>query len=109
MVPYCSHCGEKLTEVANFCPKCGTRTQKGIEAGITIPADEFRQAFTKLSDELEKAFSKVADEVKQAFTTTRENIRETTGTQEIACPHCGTKNPVGSGYCYKCGKKLKRK
>jgi uncharacterized OB-fold protein len=106
---YCSHCGEKLVEDANFCPRCGTRTRKGIEDGVTMPAEEFRRAFTKLSDELEKAFSKVADEVKQAFVTARENIRETTGTQEIMCPNCGTKNPSGSGYCYNCGKKLRRK
>jgi len=109
MVPYCSHCGEKLTEDANFCSRCGTRTRKGLEAGVTIPAEEFRQAFTKLSDELEKAFSKVAEEVKQTFSTARENIRETTGAQEIVCAHCGTKNSPSSSYCYSCGKKLRRK
>lgn len=34
---YCSKCGEEIPEDAHFCPKCGSMTEKGEEAGASYP------------------------------------------------------------------------
>jgi len=34
---YCSKCGEEVPEDARFCPKCGSMTEKGVEAGASYP------------------------------------------------------------------------
>jgi uncharacterized membrane protein YvbJ len=103
---YCSNCGEKLPEDAFFCPKCGTKTPKGAEAKAPSPSDEVREAFNRMSQELEKAFSIAAKEMQEAFQTARNNIQKTLYKETVACPNCGEKNPSGSVYCFKCGKKL---
>jgi uncharacterized membrane protein YvbJ len=104
---FCSKCGEKLSEDAYFCPKCGTRTKKGAEAGVTRSSDELRETFAKVGDEMEKAFTIAAKEIQKAFKTARENISESVSKEKTACPYCGGKNRADAIYCYHCGKKLK--
>lgn len=103
---FCSKCGEKLAETANFCPKCGVRTRKAVEAGIVTPREELREAFSKMGEEIEKAFSIAAKEIKEAFKTAREEIREAISPELVACSHCGGNNVAGSQFCFKCGEKL---
>jgi ribosomal protein L40E len=103
---YCSNCGEKLPKDAYFCPKCGTKTTLGAEANAPTPADEVRQAFAKMSTELEKAFGVAAKEIQEAFQTARENIQKSIQREPVVCGNCGTSNPGGSVYCFKCGQKL---
>jgi len=104
---FCSNCGEKIPEDAYFCPKCGARTVKGVEAGVSSPADELRDAFNRMGQELEKAFSVAAKEIQEAFQTARENIRQSFYNEPVVCPNCGEKNPGDSKFCRKCGKQLK--
>ncbi|MCX6644569.1 MAG: zinc ribbon domain-containing protein, partial [Candidatus Bathyarchaeota archaeon] len=59
---YCSNCGEKIADDANFCPKCGTKTDKGKTANAAYPSDELRDAFYKVGIELERAFTIAARE-----------------------------------------------
>ncbi len=54
---YCSQCAEELPEKAYFCLKCGTRTQKGVEAGVSPPWNwekQLEQIFSTVTKEMEK-------------------------------------------------------
>ena len=106
---YCANCGEKISKEDNFCPKCGVKTAKGIETNAPTPSDEMRQAFAKMSREIEKAFAIAAKEVREAFQTAGQNIQQSMQKVPIECTSCAEKNPAGSIFCFKCGKKLEQK
>ncbi len=99
---FCSKCGEKLPENANFCPRCGARTKKGIEAGISTPWEDLKDSLSKMGQQIEKAFSIAAKEVDKAFKTAKESM----GREEVVCPHCGEKNLSDARFCHNCGEKL---
>ncbi len=100
---YCSKCGEKLSEDAYFCSKCGAKTQKGIEANVPTPADELKEAFTRVGTEMEKAFLIVAKEAHNAFQKAKENVQQ--AQQPVQCSSCQASIPPNSVYCPKCGAK----
>jgi uncharacterized membrane protein YvbJ len=104
---YCSNCGEKLSEDTLFCPKCGTKTIKGVETTALTISDELKETFTKMSQELEKAFSVATKEINAAFQTASGNIKKSLQKEPVACPNCGEKNPSDATFCYKCGKRIK--
>jgi len=95
---FCTQCGEDLPENAYFCPKCGVRTSKGVEAGVSYP--------WRWEKEIEKALSIAAKEIEKAFDTIRESVQKSVKREPIICPQCKEKNPYGSRFCSKCGKKL---
>jgi uncharacterized membrane protein YvbJ len=103
---YCHNCGEKLPENALFCPKCGNKTVEGVKANASVPSDEMREAFNRMSVELEKAFNVAAKEVHEAFQVARNNIKRNINKEPIICPNCGEKNPASARYCFKCGRSL---
>jgi uncharacterized membrane protein YvbJ len=108
---YCANCGSKLQDEALFCPKCGTKTQKGADANARYPADVMmREAFTKMGVELERAFNMAAAEMHNAYQKVKENSNQKTAdsSQEAAvvCSSCNSKNQAGSIYCRNCGNKL---
>lgn len=103
---FCSKCGEKVPEDAYFCPKCGFRTRKGVEAGVAAPVEDVREAFAAMEKELEKAFTTAAKEMQKAFKTVTENVKEKGFARQVVCTGCGEKNPSGVSFCYKCGKKI---
>ncbi|MCW4024152.1 MAG: zinc ribbon domain-containing protein [Candidatus Bathyarchaeota archaeon] len=100
---YCTKCGEKLPDDAYFCAKCGVKTQKGVEANVPTPADELREAFTRVGVEMEKAFLVVAKEAHNAFQKAKENVQKSQ--QPIQCVSCQASIPPNSVYCSKCGAK----
>jgi uncharacterized membrane protein YvbJ len=104
---YCSNCGEKLSEDALFCPKCGTKTKKGVQTKVSASSEEFRETINKMGQELEKAFTVAAKEIQEAFQTARENIQKSLYKEPISCPNCGEKNPNDAVFCFKCGTKIK--
>lgn len=108
-MPYCSNCGEKLSDDAYFCSRCGTKTALGVQANATSSSDEMKQAFSRMSVEIEKAFTAAAKEIQAAFQTARTNVQKSTQKEEIVCSNCGTKNSGSSTYCYNCGNKLEPK
>lgn len=104
---FCSKCGKELPENAYFCPRCGVRTKRGVEAGISSPwIEELRDLFNKMGQEIEKAFSVAGKEMEKAFKTARGRIRESTMREQV-CPHCGEKSQSNARFCYNCGKEVK--
>lgn len=103
---FCVNCGEKLPENANFCPKCGTRTKIGVDAGVYPPFQELRDVLAKAGHEMEKAFSTAAREMEKAFRVAEQNIRQSTGRESVVCSECGEKSPSNATFCSRCGKKL---
>jgi predicted amidophosphoribosyltransferase len=114
---YCSNCGSKIDDEAYFCPKCGTKTQKGKAAKAAYPSDELQDAFYRVGVELERAFTMAAHETHQAILKAKDNFEGKTTTttktstansaqNEITCPKCGTKNAYGAIFCNNCGTRL---
>jgi hypothetical protein len=88
---YCSKCGERLPDDANFCTKCRSRTSLGLQSGVHGPGEEWREAFAKMGEEMEKAFQVAAKELHEALKTAAKNVRETKGQGPVACKNCGEK------------------
>ena len=106
---FCQDCGEELPKDANFCPKCGIMTMKGVDAGVSTPWEELKDVFSKIGEEIEKAFLIAGREMEKAFTLSkkaREETKEVVSQEPVVCPHCGEKNVADARFCYKCGKKL---
>jgi len=104
---YCSNCGSQLAEDAYFCPKCGTKTDRGKAAKAAYPADELRDAFYQAGAELERAFTIAAKETHKAILKARDNLQQKTVSPEpIICPKCSTKNPSGAIFCHNCGTRI---
>ena len=95
---FCTQCGEDLPESAYFCLKCGLRTGKGVEAGVSYPWNWEKEA--------EKTLSTAAQEIEKAFNTVRDNFHKSTEREPAICPNCGEKNESNSKFCSKCGKEL---
>jgi uncharacterized membrane protein YvbJ len=105
---YCSNCGSKLPKDALYCPKCGTKTMKGVEKTVAS-SEDIREAFNRIEKEFEKAFAIAAKEVQAAFKTARENAPQETPKETVTCSNCGEKNPSGAIFCYNCGTKIEPK
>ena len=105
---YCSNCGEKIDDNANFCSKCGTKTPKGRAANAAYPADKMlSEAFYSVGAELEKAFAIADREMRAAIQKARENLQQKPAEQQaVACPKCNSKNPYGSIFCSNCGSRI---
>jgi ribosomal protein L40E len=103
---FCLNCGEKLSDDANFCTKCGVRTKHGVEAGVSAPTEDLREAFSKMGVELEKAFQTAAKEIQKAIKNVKEDVRDSRSRQPVTCNSCGEKSPAGAVYCTKCGEKV---
>ena len=103
---YCSNCGGEISVDALFCPKCGTKTARGIETNAVSSSDELKDAFSKMSKELERVFSVAAKEINAAFQKASENIQKSVKREKISCKNCGESNLNNSIFCFNCGKKL---
>jgi ribosomal protein L40E len=103
---FCSHCGQKLSDEAYFCTKCGLRTKLGIEAGVYAPTEDWREPFSRMGLEMEKAFQTAAKEIQKALKTVKIDIKEAKSRPPIPCKSCGEKSPADSSFCTKCGQKL---
>ncbi len=115
---YCSNCGRELEEEANFCSKCGVRTEKGVTEGVSIPwasdphwRQEMDIALKKASRAIDdgvkivqETFREVAGEVEKGVKSAKTNVKERTG--PIYCRNCGKENTRYAQFCTKCGKEL---
>lgn len=103
---FCSNCSEELPENAYFCPKCGVKTSKGVEVGVSTSWKDLEDAFSRMGEEMRKAFSIAAIEMEKAFKTAGETVRKATRRETLVCAHCGEKNFGYARFCHNCGKKL---
>jgi uncharacterized membrane protein YvbJ len=103
---YCTKCGEKISDDAFFCPKCGTKTLKGKAANAVYPTDQLTDAFYNVGVELEKAFNLAARETHAAIKKAKEDLRQKTFQQTVACTKCSSKNPSGAVFCNSCGARI---
>jgi uncharacterized membrane protein YvbJ len=106
LMVYCHKCGNEVADEDHFCSKCGARTAKGKDSGVSAPAEELRESLSRMGEEMEKAFSSAAKEIHDAFRTAGENVRGAAGNEPVICPSCGQKNASGANYCHKCGQKI---
>jgi len=95
---FCTQCREELPENAYFCLKCGMRTSKAVEAGVSYPWN--------WEKEIEKTLSTAGQEVEKAFNTVRDSIHKSINKEPAIRPNCGEKNQSDSKFCSKCGKEL---
>ncbi len=115
-MPYCSHCGTKISDEAFFCPNCGTKTQKGEKENVKYPADELRAAFNEAGVEIEKAFHIAAREMQKAFQDIKEDYQSRSSNQQqtnqqnvassVTCTSCGSTNNSDAVFCRNCGNKI---
>ncbi len=103
---YCTKCGEKIADDANFCAKCGTKTLKGKAAKVVYPADQLTDAFYSVGVELERAFTLAAKETHAAIKKAREDLGGNPSQPTVTCPKCNSKNPTGAVFCNNCGARI---
>jgi predicted amidophosphoribosyltransferase len=115
----CRGCGDELAQDANFCPKCGLRTEKGEKEGVKTPLTprpewekDLETAMnngTKLMEDAFQAAKKglqaAADEISVEMGKARGRARTL---NPVYCPKCGGKNPGDARYCTVCGKEIPR-
>ncbi len=115
-MPYCSNCGKEIDAEANFCQKCGVRTEKGVKEGVSIPWTSDPQWRQEMDVALQKASRAIDDGVKIVQDTFREvagevgksvnSARESVKPGPIYCKNCGAENTKYARFCTKCGKPL---
>ncbi len=115
-MPYCSNCGKEMGDDANFCPKCGVRTEKGAKEGVAIPWASDPHWRMEMDIALQKASRAIDDGVKIVQDTFREvagevgkgvnSARESVKAGPIYCKNCGAENSKYARFCTKCGKPL---
>ncbi len=103
---FCSNCGKELDLEDFFCSKCGVRTRKGIEAGISTRWKDLKGELSRVGEEMEKAFTIAGKEMEKAFRTARDKFKEVTSKEPIVCPNCGEESLTDAKFCHNCGKKL---
>ena len=100
---YCSKCGNEIPESAYFCPNCGVKTARGVEANVSTPYGEM---FSDVEKQLEKAFLTASEEMKKALNKAREGVRRVARKEPVICSNCGEQNSSGDKFCSNCGEKL---
>jgi len=115
----CRGCGDELAKDANFCPKCGLRTEKGEATGVKTPVTQRPEWEKGLGDALnnatrlmedafqaaKKGLQAAADEIGVELERTRRGVNVL---GPIYCPKCGSENQGDAQYCTKCGKEIPR-
>ena len=111
LIVFCSHCGDEVPDDMNFCPRCGVRTVKGVEANVPIPRqrnweEELESAAERIGEEMEKALTITGQELEKAVRRIKEKMQTTTAKEMVNCTKCGEQNQKGTNFCFKCGNEL---
>ena len=80
---YCSNCGKEIEAEANFCSKCGVRTDKGVTEGVAIPwasdphwKQEMDVALTKASKAIDEGVKIVQDTFREVAHEMDKNVKK---------------------------------
>lgn len=94
---YCSDCGKKNDNDAQYCTKCGNyiAQSSSLEKNIEKAAEEFGKKAEEFGKHLEKRARKFAKSMEESFGSPSKN-----------CIACGTKLEKYAKFCWKCGKKI---
>lgn len=115
---FCSRCGTKNENFANYCYYCGSRIIRSgpdeFDKRISEFADEVGQVAEEFGKKAEVVAKNIYEDVrktgkrisKKVEKKTRE-IREDLGLIDKVCKECNTKNEGTAKFCRNCGKKLK--
>ena len=114
----CRGCGDELARDANFCPRCGLRTEKGERESVRTPVTPRPEWEKDMATALNNA-TRLIDDAFQAARSGLQAVADEVGveiekvrgqaTRDLApvyCPKCGNRNPGDSLYCVRCGGKL---
>jgi uncharacterized membrane protein YvbJ len=106
---FCTHCGTAILDDANFCPKCGVRTAKGVAQAVPLPRqgnweERFEATIESIGEEMEKAFATARRELEEAYRHAKNSWKKPSDT--VTCPSCGETNQGDTNYCFQCGVKL---
>jgi len=118
-VVYCTNCGKQVEDDANFCPKCGVRTEKGVREGVASPwisdprwRQEFDSALQRAGKSIDEGLKVARDSLRDAtkrveeeFQSAKQDFKERAG--PVYCKACGQENTRYARFCIKCGKELK--
>ena len=78
----------------------------GIGGGLTLFSFH-REISRYVKDETMPVLNEAGKEIAPAVRAVANAVRGKT--EEVACPHCGERNPAENTYCKSCGKPLARK
>ena len=91
---YCSKCGKKNDDDAQYCTKCGNYIAKS--SSIEKDVERWAEDFGKKAEDFGKRIEKKAKELTQ----TEEEKAQSKPKQ---CSECKTELKYDSRYCWKCG------
>lgn len=122
---YCSECGNKIKEGANFCNSCGAPAKKlevderyATEELDVLEAeydrlmeqkkkkDQLEQEISELSGEIAAILDSVESEAKKDDIQKIERPEEEERQEIRFCPYCGTL-AEGAKFCPECGSKIR--
>jgi uncharacterized Zn finger protein (UPF0148 family) len=99
----CDSCGNTLAEDDLFCPKCGSRTERGRKEKVEFP---WEGRLEEVREEIDKAVNIAFKEIQKGLRTASEEIERATKKKAVTCPSCKERNPADARFCWGCGKKL---
>ena len=96
-MPYCSECGKKNDDDAQYCTKCGNYI--AASSDFEKDVDKFAEEFGRKAEQFGKRIEKKAKE----FAKT---VEENTTSKTKDCPDCKEELDNDAKFCWKCGKEI---